>query len=63
MLLKDHPLFSAFSQEYREYASRKGVNPVVHFKILLVLATVPVHETSLDNQNSIVCFWVGGGGM
>jgi len=23
--LRDHPLFSAFSQEYREYARREGV--------------------------------------
>ena len=27
--------------------------------IMLVLATVPVHETSLANQH---CFWVGGRG-
>ena len=30
--LRDHPLFSAFSQEYREYARGEGVNPVVRFQ-------------------------------
>ena len=30
--LRDRPLFSAFLQEYREYARREGVNPFVCFK-------------------------------
>ena len=29
--LREHPLFSTFVQEYREYTRREGVNPVVHF--------------------------------
>ena len=29
----------------------------------LVLATLPVHETSLSNQHFIVRFWEEGGGM
>ena len=28
-----------------------GGNPVVHFQKMLVLATVPVHETTLANQH------------
>ena len=31
-LLRDHALFAAFSQEYREYARGEGVNPVVRFQ-------------------------------
>ena len=46
---------SEFLQEYREYARERGVNPVVH----LVLATVPVHETSLANQH----FYIVGEGV
>ena len=30
--IRDHPLFSAFLQEYREYARREGVNPDVRFQ-------------------------------
>ena len=30
---------------------------------MLILATVPVHETSLANQHFIVLFWGGGRGM
>ena len=49
-MLRGHPLFSAFLQEYGEYAKGEGVNPVVCLKIL-VLATVLVHETSLAYQH------------
>ena len=31
-VLRNHPLFSAFLQEYREYARGEGVNPVVGFQ-------------------------------
>ena len=53
---------SAFLQEHREYARGRAV---VRFK-KLILATVPVHETSsLVNQHfySIYALLVGGGGM
>ena len=48
--LRDHPLFSAFSQEYRKYARGGGKFSCTLSK-MLVLATVPVHETSLANQH------------
>ena len=49
-IFRDHPFFSAFLQEYREYAKGEGVNLVVCFQ-KLILATVPVHETSLADQH------------
>ena len=61
-MLRDHPLLSAFLQEYGEYAKGEGVNPFVRLKIL-VIATVLVHETSLADQHFIVHFWVGVGSM
>ena len=33
-----HPLFSAFSQQFTEYARKEGLSPYA-----LVLTTVPVH--------------------
>ena len=43
---RDHPLFSAFSKEHREYAiGGGGKSSCTH------AATVPVHETSLTNQH------------
>ena len=48
--LRDHPLLSAFSQEYREYARGRGKCSCTLSK-MLVLATVPVHESSLANQH------------
>ena len=50
-VVMDHPLFSAFSQEHRDYAGGVGKSCCT----LLVLATVPVHETSLAGEE--------GGGM
>ena len=52
---RDHPLFTAFLQEYREYARRRGKCSCTLSK-MLVLATVPVHETSLANHHFIVHF-------
>ena len=45
--LRDHALFSAFSQEY----TRGGGKSSCMFSKMLVLASVPVHETSLVNQH------------
>ena len=47
ILLRDHP---AFLQDYREYAKGGGKSSCTLSK-MLVLATVPVHETSLANQH------------
>ena len=47
--MRDHPLFSAFSQDYREYARGGGKSSCTLSK-MLVLATVPVFEVSLANQ-------------
>ena len=49
--VRDHPLFSAFSQEYRGYARGGGGKSSCMLLKMLVLATVPVHETSLANQH------------
>ena len=56
--VRDHPLFSAFMQEYREYARGGGKSSCTVSK-MLVLATVPVH---LAKQHCIVRFWGGGRG-
>ena len=48
--IRDHPLLSAFCRG-TESTLGGGINPVVHFQKLLVLATVSVHETSLANQH------------
>ena len=65
-LLRDHPLFSAFSQEYREYTRGRGKSSCTLSK-MLVLATVTVHETSLANQHFSTFLWYAfgeeGGGM
>ena len=47
---RDHPLFSAFLQEYREYARGRGKSSSMLSK-MLVLATVLVHEASSANQH------------
>ena len=49
--LRDHPLFSAFLQQYREYARGGDKSSCMLSKMLLVLAIVPVHETSLADQH------------
>ena len=49
-MVRDHPLFSALLQEYREYARGRGKSSCMLSK-MLVLAFVPVHETSLPNQH------------
>ena len=61
-VLRDHPLFSAFSQGYREYARGEGVNPVVNFQKcwsqLLYLYMKQVQPINIF----IVRFWEGGRG-
>ena len=47
-----HPLFSVFSQEYREYKKGKGVNPVVRFKIFIQLYLTIASQL----QVYLVCF-------
>ena len=47
-----------FQQEYRDLLLGEGVNPVVRFK-MPVLATLPVHKTSLANKIFIAYFLVG----
>ena len=48
--LRDHPLFQHFHKIADLENTLGGGNPVIRFK-MLVLATVPVHETSLANQH------------
>ena len=49
LYVRDHPLFSAFSQEYREYTRGGGKSSCMLSK-MLVLATVPVHENKFSQS-------------